>query len=137
MDPIAAILGIALFCFIILYTILSLDKVHVYLKIFTVLFILLIAGLIPKMIIDQEDYCEIVQVNSTVTGNTTNYGYDRVCIQNNQRTASLFFRSWSFYMIIIAGYMLIFLLWYLLNKYMAKLPTEVRSWMKKFKRKKK
>lgn len=130
MDPISMVLGIALFCFILLYIVFNLDKAHVYLKILTVIFIIIVVGLIPKSIIDQEDHCELVPVNSTTDLNTTTYGYDYVCMQNEKGTAALFFKSWSWYVKLIAGYMIIFLLWYLLNKYISKLPGEVRGWLK-------
>ena len=131
MDPIAFIAGIGIFCFLLLYIVFNLEKNHVYLKIFTVLFVCVFIALIPKVLIDEEDYCGFVVANTTIVANTTHFEYDRTCVPNTHKTTSLFFNAWSFYIGVILIYILIFLVWYLLNKYARKLPSEVQAWLRK------
>ena len=134
MDPIAFIVGIGIFCFLLLYIAFNLEKNHVWFKIFTVLFVIVFLALVPKVLVDEEDYCGFVVTNSTMLGNTTSFQYGHQCVPNTYQSTSLFFKGWAFFLGFTMVYILVFLVWYLLNKYMSKLPSEVQSWLRKGKK---
>lgn len=97
------IMGIGIVCFLLLYFISQLDKEHILFKVFVAFVFMSLLLLIPKTIVDNNDYCEIVlnkslesyyydSNNLTQALNTTNtYSYE--CFSNSKTTDTIFFNS--------------------------------------------
>lgn len=85
------VIGLGVVAFIMFYFSSTLEKEHVFLKLLTIFFGIFFILLIPKVAIDNHDYCEVVKINETVSGNLTTNGYDRLCYDNTSTTDNRFF----------------------------------------------
>jgi len=116
MEVIAAVIGIVGISFLLLYIVFSLDPEHFLLKLLLILFFLVAIGLIPKALIDEQDYCDYVKANQTVAGNVTTYQYARVCTTNSTNTYDILIEMTTWLWRLVFTYMLIYLTWYYLMK---------------------
>lgn len=112
MDGITPIFGIGVVLIILSYIAFNLNDKHKYLKVFIIS--LVFFGLIgvPKYMMDNADYCEIVvsSANSSIENYVT-YGYERVCYENLADSSEITFTIiiWAASMFIL--WMVVYMLW--------------------------
>jgi hypothetical protein len=70
-------------------------------------FLLGIIVLIGKVGVESYDHCSWVVNNSTTVGNTTSYGYDRVCEINTNNTATSFYKVTLWIMRLVSAYLIL------------------------------
>lgn len=120
MDLIASIIGIFAICFLLLYVIFGLDPEHFLLKLLLFFVFLVCLPLIPKVLIAETNYCEMllnntVENTSVVNTTTTTYQYTRHCHTNTDQTYNtlLGVTLWVWRFCIL--YMLLYLTWHALK----------------------
>lgn len=92
-DVLAAVTGVFLFGVLLILIYRELNKEdHKMIRYFLLGMIFLSALFIPKLLLDDSDFCSVKPVNATVTGSLTEYDYDHVCFDNPNNTNSTFFR---------------------------------------------
>lgn len=108
------------FAAIFSYLIINLKSEDEYLNIiFQVLgvgLIIVAALFLPKISIDEQNYCVTVAENATVTGSQTSYDYTRLCFDNTSGTPTLFYVFSLWVVRIIALFMFVYFIIYLLKK---------------------
>lgn len=114
MDLVASIIGIAAVCFLLVYTLFALDPEHFLLKLLLLLLVLVCLPLIPKALIDNADYCEVVlnattENTSTPNITTTTHQYTRYCVTNTTQTYNILYRFTTWVWRLTIAYMLLFL----------------------------
>ena len=104
------IIGIGIASFLLLYFAFNLDKEHYLLKLLAAFFFLSILILIPKSLIDDKNFCEIVVSNTTYfnTTNSTTYEYERFCETNPKTTTRIFYNSLLWFYRIFMIYVFIY-----------------------------
>jgi len=99
------IAGLVAFAFIVLYMAGKIDEEkHVFLRIILFSITAICLLLIPKAVLDDNDYCSVIVSNATVSGSTTSYEYDRFCEENANDTSSIFWKLANWFIIIWASY---------------------------------
>lgn len=132
MEVVAAIIGIAAICFLLVYILFSLDPEHFLLKLLLLLMFLVCLHLMPKVLIDNADNCEIV-LNSTVEDTsilnttTTTHQYTQYCVTNTTRTYTILYSFVTWIWRLVLGYMVLFLTWRALLFLGFVVPTEQKS----------
>lgn len=112
MNPIAAVLGIGLVCFLILYLSNSLNNDHEHLKRYIALVFIFTLLLIPKAMMDDRDYCEVIIANETLTGNVTSYQYSRQCFTNDNTTATSLYKIVNYMIYGVLVYAIMAFFWF-------------------------
>ncbi|MHA1880242.1 MAG: hypothetical protein ACTSYG_07570 [Candidatus Heimdallarchaeota archaeon] len=79
-------------------------------------FVVVIALFLPKIALDEQNYCVVVAENATIAGSTTNYDYTRVCFDNNSGTANLFYEVVLWVFRSLAAFMMVYLFYYLFTR---------------------
>ena len=140
---IGIILGLGIVAFLILFLASILDKEHFFLKYFLVVFVFLLLFLIPKVVIDNDQYCEIVineseevfKYGDNYTGYHWDYDsapkpnsdfsvfhintyntYERVCFTTTNTTGSSFFKIVSWLWKIFIAYISVYIFYYWIVK---------------------
>lgn len=116
MNEIAFIVGIGLVGLLLMYFANSLKEEHKLLKLFIHLMVITFLILVPKVMIDNNDYCEIL-ANETITqDNVTTFDYTRVCFNNPNSTTTAFFKGMNWILISFALYIFIYLTYIIFTK---------------------
>lgn len=126
MDTIAIILGIAAVCFLLIYFAFKLDNTHYLLSILCIFCAMSLMLLIPKTMVDENDYCELSLNTTTLnaTTNVTSYGYANVCVINSKQTASIFYQGFMWFWRIFAVYVFVYLVKEIFERYLKKAPPK-------------
>lgn len=117
-------LGIVLFSLLYMFFKLGANKAegetgHFILQIIILVFMFMIMLMIGKVGLDDYQHCSI-EVNETDTydgapplenHSYSVYTYDRVCFDNENTTANTFYKSITYFIIIVAFYTLVYILW--------------------------
>jgi nucleoside permease NupC len=105
------IIGIGIVAFLILYFSFNLDPEHWLLRLFGALFFIILLILLGKSVLDEQDYCSTVIVNSTTdyTTDKTNYEYERICTTNTKNTTTIFFKTILFFIVFFSAYIIVYL----------------------------
>ena len=112
MDPLAMIVGVGIFCAILLIIAFNLDEQHGLWKLFTILFVIFTLGIIVKASADSYANCDLVLVNTTVdANNATFYNYDEVCSASRLNTGASFMKSHELLLRVGGIYLLLYLLY--------------------------
>lgn len=104
---VASMIGVSFILIALFYVLGQDEETHYALKVILLAFILGIIVLLGKVSIDEQNYCDLVVSNSTVSGNTTSYSYDRVCEVNANSTASAFYNITLWVMRLVTLYLII------------------------------
>lgn len=140
MDIIALVVGVGIVSFLLAYFTIHLDKEHFLLKLLTAFFFLTLLVLIPKGLIDENDYCDVVVSNTTYYNatNTTTYEYERFCDTNTKKTASIFHAAVVWFNRLFATYVFLYLIYVIfLQRGLTRVIKDIKKGPKKlFKRKK-
>lgn len=112
----SVMIGIGIGVFLLLYMTFKLQTSedgnnHFLLQLLLMFFI--IAGLVMlgKATMDSKDHCSWNVVNSTVSGDTTAYGYDYQCNENTHTTSTTFYKGMLWFARIFALYILVYLIY--------------------------
>ncbi len=84
---------------------------HFILQIIILVFVFVGLLLIGKVALDDQDFCAWNVANSTTSGVTTSYEYDYECSDNTNTTAVTFYKALTYFIIIVAFYVLVYVLW--------------------------
>lgn len=111
-DGITAIFGAGVLLFLLLYIAFSIEPKHKYLRLFIIGMVFLGLVSIPKFMLDNDNYCDIVVsgANTTVTDYTT-YDYERVCFDNDSGTAEVTFVTTTWILIVFFVYLWLYFLY--------------------------
>jgi hypothetical protein len=66
--------------------------VNVGLQIFGLGMIIILMILLPKVVMDDKDFCAVLVKNATISGSTTSYDYERTCFDNPNTTSTIFYK---------------------------------------------
>jgi len=133
MNSIGMILGVAVFCLILLLIAFNLDKQHSLWKLFTVLFVIFTLGIVVKASVDGYSNCNVLLTNmsSDSNGNVI-YNYAEQCVGTQLSTGKMFLNSNRILLSALSLYILVFLLYISTNQF-----TKIGSTLKRsFNRKK-
>lgn len=90
------LVGIVALCVIVLFLLYTFSTQEsaflIPMQILGLAFFLSLVILVPKVAVDNKDYCSLAVANSTVVGSTTSYEYTRVCITNTNTTSTTFYK---------------------------------------------
>jgi hypothetical protein len=112
MDTLATVVGLGIFCFILLYIAFNLDKEHIFFKIFIILLVIFSLNLVAKASIDNYSVCDTYLLNSTGHDTSTiYYTYNQYCPLENFTTPSSILRLSNLLTWGISIYLLLFTLW--------------------------
>lgn len=126
------IIGLGIAIFLLSYFAINLPDEHILLKLLMYSVILALLILIPKTIMDTNEFqvCDNV-INSTLTdGNLTSYSYAQVCYTefiNNSKTNTIFFKAIVWFNWVFWIYMFIYINWWF---WLGKFIKETRTWGK-------
>lgn len=123
MDVLAFVTGAFLVAVILFLIYKEMDDDHKLFRYFILGLIFLTMLFIPKVLLDDSDFCQTKPVNATVTGSLTEYQYDYVCTTNENNTATTFFRFALIIVTISIFYWMVYIIQYLFEK--------TRRWFKK------
>lgn len=88
------IVGIGTICFLLIYFAFQWDrKEHYLLQLLISLFFVFLLLLIPKVLVDNPDTCQIVTLTANETVGNTTYSYGEFCITNTKTTHTIFYAS--------------------------------------------
>jgi FtsH-binding integral membrane protein len=88
---------------------------HQLLKLFLLFAFISVLLLVPKFLVDNNDYCT-TQINQTITtDNVTTYDYGQFCITNTKETSNILFKSVTWIIRIIWVYVFVYLSYFALN----------------------
>lgn len=104
LDGLSLLIGLGIIAFLFLYFIFNLDEKHFLLKLLMSFFFIGILLLIPKVLIDHQDNCNVVIANETVTGNVTSYEYKEHCETDTYNTPTILYKT-------IMGFIRIYILY--------------------------
>lgn len=79
-------------------------------------FIIVLVFFLPKIAIDEQNYCVTVVDNATQVGATTSFDYERVCFENTSGTSSLFYVLSLWFMRVMASFLFIYFIYYVFKK---------------------
>lgn len=116
MTGLELVAGVGILCFLVLFIAFNLDEEHYLLKLLCVFFFLGLMLLIPKATIDYSNHCDFVQLNSTVTGNTTAYSYDYLCTNSTTTTPQTFYQSTTWILRIFLLYFAAYIIYFVFQK---------------------
>lgn len=125
MNPLTILIGITVFCFLLLYFAFKLtEPEHFGLRFILVAFFIIALPLIPKTALDDRQDCSYLINSTTVQGNTTKYTYNYQCEQTDYKTPSTFFKVVVFLTRLFWTYVFIFILWKMFGE-------KVIAWVKR------
>lgn len=107
--PIATILGVAVVGLILLFIAFKLDEDHIIWKLFIILMVSLMLIFVPKAAIDSNKNCVVAPVSSTIQNGVASYNYDLVCSENEETTASNFFKTYMWIVRILFIYLMLYI----------------------------
>lgn len=110
------IIGLGIILFFFIYTAFTLDDKHAFLKIILFFFSFYLVLLCAKVVLDDQQDCEILLKNETVTGNFTNYDYERVCFDTGNNTGNIVFKIVN-YLIRLFNWYMYFLIVYIAGEF--------------------
>lgn len=102
------IAGIGIVCYILVYIATKLEEKHAFLKFLFISFSLFTMLLIPKVSLDNKNYCSFEISNTTVLGDYVGYNYDYFCRTNTNNTIDTFYKSYLTILIVFAIYIVVF-----------------------------
>lgn len=113
MTPLELMFGVGIVSVIVLAIVMWLNEQHQLLKILGAFFVIGLLILIPKIAVDDSEYCEILINGSTfdAASNQTGYEYDRVCFEREDKTADLFFKWVSWFRTLVLYYTILYLIY--------------------------
>lgn len=116
METIAAVIGIGIYCMLLLYIAFNLGQEHTIWKIFTILYVIFTLTLLVKASVDTYSDCEqyTVQVN-TINSSYTEYEVVSACPINEKTTGVSFLKANSLLVWTFSIYLLVFFLWVVSN----------------------
>lgn len=111
METLSFIIGIGVFAFLLVYMIFKFNsKTHVILQLAVSMFIVVLLLLIPKVLIEDQN-CDIVIQNETVSGNTTSYNYQEYCTTNENTSAKILYKSIMWFVRFFVTYLFMYMIW--------------------------
>jgi len=102
--------GILAVSFLVIYIIsrINIDNEHlkglnIGLQLFGLGMVVILMILLPKVVMDDKDFCAILVENATVSGDSTSYDYVRSCFDNPNTTSTTFYKAvfWFFRVLIM------------------------------------
>ena len=103
------IIALGIVAFLILFFVFQWDRrEHFLLQLIGSFFFIYLILLIPKVMIDNQDTCEIVMANETLTGNITTYEYQNFCITNTENTPTLFYKIILWFIRLFISYLVLY-----------------------------
>lgn len=109
------ILGVGIFSFLICYFSFKLDDKHHLLRVLGLFFFVFSLILLPKVAIDNNNYCNIEISNTTIQGNITSYEYVYFCSPNTNTTDTAFYKLVIGFVSSFAMYVLVYLSYFVLE----------------------
>jgi len=123
---IAIFIGCGLITFFLLYFIIHFQTkdsiVNAFIQIIGLGFIFVFLIILSVSVLDEQDYCSIVAENSTINGSTTTYDYNYFCYTNPNPTSTNFYQVVMWFIRIIAGFFLVYIIYILGKALMANFP---------------
>lgn len=107
--------AIALVAFLLVYLMVKLDEGLYPVKILLLFFFFGSLLLMGKVTLDNNDYCSWNVANSTVSGSTTTYEYERECATNEHTTAFTFYNGLTWFVRIISILLFVFFIYKVLE----------------------
>lgn len=106
------IIGIGIACALVLYFAFQWDKKeHFLLQLLASFFFVSLLLLIPKAALDNQNNCNIVIANETISFNTTSYDYKYFCEENISNTETTFFKIIVYFQRIFYGYIILYFMY--------------------------
>ena len=119
MDTLATVVGIGIYCFILLYIAFNLGKEHTIWKIFTILFVIVSLSLVAKISVDNYYVCDVYLINTTTPfAGSTVYSYDEICPLGNFKSGASFLQMNNVLLWIFMIYFGLFTLWTVTNGFL-------------------
>ena len=120
------IIGVAVICFLILYVMFNLrtkdQAFNVMFQVIGLAFFLGLIILIPKVAVDDEQFCNVVVENATVSGGQTSYDYTRLCFDNPNDTSTTFFVAITWFVRIVSALFALYFGYHVLKWLIEKVP---------------
>lgn len=118
MNNIAMILGVGVFCAVLLIIAFSLDKQHAIWKLFTVLFVIFTLGIVVKASVDGYQNCNVLLTNTSTDANgNLVYNYAEQCVGSELSTGKMFLNSNRILLSSLSVYILVFLLYIVTDQF--------------------
>jgi len=116
LPQITLLFAIVAWCFLLAILVFILDKEkHPVLAFLALAFFILSLVLIPRTVLDDNNNCDIVIANSSVTGNSTHYNttfqYSYFCNAVTKTTASTFFKTVMWFIRLFFVYALVYMIY--------------------------
>ena len=108
-DALAVVLGVGIASFVMFYLVSHLQEEHFLLKLLTIFFVLAMALLIPKALMDSNTICEPVVNSTNVTGNLTTYTYMDYCYSSESEAGFTFLKGMMWFYRLFIAYVILFL----------------------------
>lgn len=109
MNNIGMILGVGVFCVLLLIISNILGEKHFFWKLFTVLFVIFTLGIIVKASVDGYQNCNVVlSSTSTDSNGSLVYNYEEQCVGTELNTGKMFLRSNYILLSALGLYILVF-----------------------------
>ena len=115
-NGIIVLLSIFFVIILLLFFSFKLEKEHIFLKLFCLIFAFWILLLVPKVAIDYSGDCIITATNSTTLGNTTSYVYESRCYASPHTTTTTLYEALLFFLKALIIYFGIFYFWYFMKQ---------------------
>ncbi len=109
MNVIALVLGLGISGFLMLYLAFKLEKEHGFLKLILIFFFFFMLLLIPKVAVDDKNYCDFVVQNITTSAPVDHYEYAWVCATNPNTTPTTFYQVITWLQRLFGLYVFIYL----------------------------
>ena len=90
--PLVLVLGVLAIAGLLLWVTFKLSDEHIFWKIFILGVGMLMLIFIPKATIDANQNCSILPTSTSITGGSTNFNYELVCIESESTTATSFLK---------------------------------------------
>lgn len=122
MGGIIVIISAGLIAALLIWLMTSLEKEQYPFKLLLLFFVFYLFIIIGNESINEYNYCSWNVVNSTVSGNTVNYGMEFQCEENTSNNANTFYKTVLWLIRLIAILVFVYLLFY---KYFVKLSMKI------------
>jgi hypothetical protein len=113
MDALSVIIGVGMVCAIMFVFAYIISENHPVLKMFVLIFCIILLIVIPHSLIESRRVCETVVANSTTyNSSTTTYEYGTHCFDGDSTASTLLLKVVTWFYRVFSAYVIIYLIWW-------------------------